>query len=161
MTWHLPRWPMMWHLSRVLHWPYHVDHFKLRHVSATEMFFRHKTCPFSSWKTFLSSQKAPKNVTVFGLLSSQKYNSSDHIQLRSHTAQITQQVIELTSQFTTHKFNKFTTLSLNWHKFNTDQHKFNTDHWTDISSPPDHWTDISSTHHGLTQVQHTMIIGLT
>ena len=61
------------------------------------MFFRHKTCPFSSWKTFLSSQKAPKNVTVFGLLSSQKYNSSDHIQLRSHTAQITQQVIELTS----------------------------------------------------------------
>ena len=38
-----------------------------------------------------------KNVTVFGLLSSQKYNSSDHIQLRSHTAQITQQVIELTS----------------------------------------------------------------
>ena len=91
------RWQVMWRLPCVLHWPYHMDHFKLRHVSATETFFRHKTCPFSSWKTFLSSQKAPKNVTVFGLLSSQKYNSSDHIQLRSHTAQITQQVIELTS----------------------------------------------------------------
>ena len=34
MTWHLPRWLMMWRLPRVLHWPYHMDHFKSRHVSS-------------------------------------------------------------------------------------------------------------------------------